>query len=168
MTERTQVFERGDWSFGAAGTIPGPVRTMGSEFPVEGLAFDAGTNEQAFLQLAAQDYGQGNVTVRIEWYADTASSGDVVFGASLAAITPNTDTQDIETKAFDAENTVTDTHLGTTGQRLHSCDIAVPNLDSLANGDAVWLRIRRLGADGADTMTGDAIITRVKVLYSDV
>ena len=99
--------------------------------------------------------------------SDTASSGGITYGASLAAITPNVDTQDIETKAFATENTASDTHLGTTGQRQHSFAVTVSNLDSLAADDEVYLRIRRVPADGGDTMTGDAIITRVIVTYSD-
>lgn len=144
-----------------------PVVNFGTNFPVPGLAFDTTTQEAAFFRFLALLYGSGNVTVTIDWYADTATSGGVVFGASLAAITPDTDTQDIETKAFATENTGSDTHLGTTGQRLHRMTITVSNLDSLAAGDYVVLRLRRVPADGSDTMTGDCIVTRVTVSYSD-
>ena len=103
----------------------------------------------------------------VDWYADSASANGVAFGASLAAVTQNTDTTDIETKAFATEVIASDTHLGTTGQRLHSFDIVVTNLDSIASGDDVTLRLRRAPSDGGDTMTGDAIVTRVTVSYSD-
>ena len=144
-----------------------PVQNQGTNFPVAGLACDGTTQETAYFRLPALDYGSGNVTVRVDWYADTASANGVTFGASLACITPNTDTQDIETKAFATENTASDTHLGTTGQRLHSFDITVSNLDSLTAGDDVTLRLRRVPADGSDTMTGDAVVVRVTVEYSD-
>jgi hypothetical protein len=144
-----------------------PVLFQGTNFPVSGLAFDTSTQETCFFKLPGWLYGSGTITVRIEWYADTATSGGVTFGASIAAITPNTDTQDIETKAFATENTGSDTHLGTTGQRLHTFDITVSNLDSIAADDAVWLRLRRVPADAGDTMTGDCIVTRVTVIYSD-
>lgn len=144
-----------------------PVLFQGTNFPVAGLAFDTTTQEACFFRLPALNYGSGNVTVTVYWYADSASSGGVTFGASLAAITADTDSQDIETKAFATENTASDTHLGTTGQRLHSFDIAVSNLDSLTALDDVTLRLRRVPADGGDTMTGDAIVTRLVVSYSD-
>jgi hypothetical protein len=144
-----------------------PVLGQGTNFPVDGLAFDASTQETCFFRLPALAYGSGNVTVTVDWYADTASANGITFGASLAAITQNTDTQDIETKGFATENTASDTHLGTTGQRLHTFDITVSNLDSLANGDDLTLRLRRVPADGGDTMTGDAIVTRVVIAYSD-
>lgn len=144
-----------------------PTQVAGTNFPVPGLAFDATTQETVYFRFPAVSYGSGNVTVTVDWYADTASTNGIVFGASLAAITQNTDTQDIETKAFATENTASDTHLGTTGQRLHTFDITVSNLDSIASGDDVTLRLRRAPADASDTMTGDAIVTRVIVSYSD-
>jgi hypothetical protein len=146
--------------------FPGLVKN-GSSFPVTGLAFDAASDEVAYWTFYAAAYGSGNVTVRVFWYADTASSGDVVWEAQLAAITANTDTQDVETKALATANTATDTHLGTTGQRLHSIDITMSNLDSLAAGDSVWLRLARDANNAADTMTGDAIVEKVVLTYSD-
>lgn len=166
MATITQAFEPGDALFPTSNPAA-PTQVQGTNFPVPGLAFDATTQETCFFRFAATSYGSGNVTVTVEWYADTASANGVVFGASLAAITPDSDSQDIETKAFAAENTASDTHLGTTGQRLHSFAITVSNLDSIAAADDVTLRLRRVPSDGSDTMTGDAIVTRVKVSYSD-
>lgn len=139
----------------------------GTNFPAVGLAYDAAADEAAFWMLRATNYGSGNVTVKLHWYADTASSGDVIWGCQLAAITANTDTQDVETKSLATANTATDSHLGTTGQRLHEIDVTVSNLDSLANGDAVWLRVYRDADAGGDTMSGDAVLTGVFVSYSD-
>lgn len=150
-----------------ASTFPAFSKVNGTNFPVTGLAYDAAADEAAFWKLGAILYGSGNLTLDLEWYADTASSGVVRWGAAIAAITPDTDSQDIETKAFATENTVDDTHLGTTGQRLHRASITISNLDSLAAGDVVWLRIRRVGSNGADTMTGDAILVKATLSYSD-
>lgn len=148
-------------------SFPAIVQADGTSVPVRGLAYDAASVEAAFWHIEAVSYGSGNVSVKIEWYADTATSGDVIWGVQLAAITPNTDTQDVETKALATANTATDTHLGTTGQRLHTITVTVTNLDSIANADAVWLRVYRDAAAGGDTMTGDAILTLVTVSYSD-
>lgn len=143
--------------FGAAGT----------NFPVESLAFDAATEETCYFPFQAINYGSGNITAKIEWYAASASSGGVTWGCSLAAITPNTDTQDIETKAFATENTAADSHLGTTGKRLHEISCTISNLDSVANGDWCMLRVARKVADANDTMTGDALLTSIILEYSD-
>lgn len=144
--------------------FPSAVRN-GANFPVFGLAYDAAADEAAFWSFRATNYASGNLTVDVDWYADTTSSGDVVWESQLAAITPNTDTQDVETKALATLNTVTDTHLGTTGQRLHRCTITASNLDSLAIDDVVWLRLARDANNAADTMTGDAILVKVTVTY---
>ena len=141
--------------------------TAGTNFPVVALAFDAATAESVYTALRAASYGSGNLTLVLQWYADTASSGDVVWGAQIAAITPDTDSQDVETKAFATAATVTDSHLGTTGQRLHQCSITISSLDSLAADDCVALRIYRDAADVADTMTGDALLVMAELSYSD-
>lgn len=139
----------------------------GTNVPVVGLAYDAAADEAAFWHLRAINYGSGNLTVKVLWYADTGSSGDVIWGVQLAAITANTDTQDVETKTLATANTATDTHLGTTGQRLHEIDVTVSNLDSLANGDEVWVRIYRDADAAGDTMSGDAVLVGAVVSYSD-
>lgn len=166
MATVRHILEPGDAQFQTANPAA-PTLVQGTNFPVPGLAFDATTQETCYFPFAAESYGSGNLTIRIQWYADTASANAIVFGASLAAITPNTDTQDVETKAFDTENTASDTHLGTTGQRDHEFSITVTNLDSLASGDDCVLRLRRVPADAGDTLTGDVIVKRVIIEYSD-
>lgn len=152
-----------------ATAFPQYLRVAGSSFPVTGLAYDASTDEAAFWKFFAHNYGSGNITLTILWYADTASSANVVWEAQMSAITPNTDSQDVETDGLATLNFVQDTHLGTTGQRVHSCDIAISNLDSLAAGDLVHLRIARdaNGTSATDDMTGDAILIMAIVAYSD-
>ncbi len=150
-----------------AANFPAYVKTNGTNFPVTALAFDAAATETAYWRMRAANYGGGNLVAEIEWYADSASSGDVVWEASIAAITPETDTQDIETKAFATAQTVTDSHLGTTGQREHRALLTISNLDSLADKDDLTLKFSRLGASGSDTMTGDALLVRVVLTWSD-
>lgn len=147
--------------------FPQIVQANGTNIPVRGLAFDASTDEAVFFVFRAVSYGSGNLTVTLDWYADTASSGDVVWSAAIAAITPDTDTQDIETDSLATANTVTDSHLGTTNQRLHRASITVSNLDSLAADDYVVLQILRDADNGSDSLTGDAVLVRVTVSYSD-
>jgi len=146
--------------------FPALVRANGTNIPVSGMAFDAATDEALFFYFRAADYTTGNVDVDLDWYADTATSGNVVWGAQLAAITPNTDTQDVETDTLQTQATFTDGHLGTTGQRLHRCTVTITSLDSLAADDHVWVKITRVGSSGSDTMSGDAILINVQISYS--
>lgn len=147
--------------------FPQLVKANGTNIPVSGYAFDASAVEALFFDFEATAYGSGNVTVRLRWYADTASTGAVVWGAQSAALTPNTDTQDVETDGLAAAATTTTTHLGTTGQREHETTITITASDSLAAGDTVRLRVYRDAAAGGDSLAGDAILTRVTVTYSD-
>jgi hypothetical protein len=147
--------------------FPQLVKANGTNIPISGYAFDASAIEDMFLDFEAVSYGSGNVTVRLRWYADTASTGAAVWGAQLSANTPNTSTQDVETDTLATAATTTTTHLGTTGQREHETVVAVSSLDALASGDTVRLRVYRDATNAADTMTGDAILVRVSVSYSD-
>lgn len=139
----------------------------GTNFPVVGLAYDAAAAENAYWLLRAVSYGSGNLTVDLDWYADTATSGVIRWGVAIAAITPDSDSQDVETKSLATAQTADDTHLGTTGQRLHRIAVTVSNLDSLAANDDVWVKVYRDAANAADTMTGDAVLVGVTVSYSD-
>lgn len=147
--------------------FPQLVQADGTTIPVRGLAFDASTLEACFFVFRAISYGSGNLTLAVDWYADTASSGDVVWGAAIAAITPDSDSQDIETDSLATASTVTDSHLGTVGQRLHRASITISNLDSLAADDYVALQFYRDAANGSDTMTGDGIVVGLTLSYSN-
>ena len=149
--------------------FPAYTKINGTSFPVPTLAYDAATDEAAFWSLIASNYGSGNVTLTIFWYADTATTANVVWEAQLAAITANTDTQDVETDGLATLNFVQDTHLGTTGQRVHSCVITISNLDSLAADDYCTLRIARdaNGTNATDDMAGDAMLLCATLSYSD-
>lgn len=153
--------------YGGSGIAPpNYTRVLGTNSPVMGLAFDPSTDEGCFWAFQISGYTSGNLTLLIPWYADSASSGNVVWEARIQAITADTDTQDVETDGFASSNYVQDTHLGTTGQRLHQATITISNLDSLADGDWVRIELRRdaNGTNATDDMTGDAIIWELVTL----
>lgn len=152
-----------------ATNFPAYVKTNGSNFPVSGLAYDATTDESAFWKFRATSYGSGNLTLDIYWYADTASTNNVVWEAQISAITANTDTQDVETDGLATLNFVQDTHLGTTGQRVHQCAITISNLDSIAANDVIHIRIARdaNSTSATDDLAGDSILLMAILSYSD-
>jgi len=151
-----------------AATGPEYKRFQGTNFPVSCLAFDAAADEVVYFKRRLLNYGSGNFTFEVSWYADTASSGDVVWGVSVALMTADADAQDEETKALATETTVTDSHLGTVAQRPMKAIVVVTNLDSAASGDELYVRVRRIGSNGSDTMLGDALLTLLVMTYSDV
>lgn len=150
-----------------ASAFPQYVKANGTNFAISGLAYDAAAEEKAYWKAKAYNYGSGNLALVLRWYADTGSSGDIMWGCRLAAIAPDTDTTDVETKALATQQTVTDTHLGTTGQRVHTCTLTIANLDGLVADDELWIEISRVAANVADTMTGDGILIDAELQYSD-
>lgn len=139
----------------------------GTNFPVSGLRYDAAADEAAFWKIDSFGYGSGNLTLDIDWQAENATSGVVRWEGAIAAITPDTDSQDVTTKAFATATTFDDTHLGTTGKRVMTAQITLSNLDSIAASDLVWIRIRRIGSNAADTMANDAWLLQARLTYSD-
>jgi hypothetical protein len=146
--------------FAAGASFPG--------FPERGLAFDAALDQYTYFKRRIAGYGTGNLTLNLLWWADSASSGNVRWSGALAALTPGVDTQDVTTDTMATETVVTAAHLGTVGRRMHLTSIVLTNLDSLANGDRLSLRVGRLGfSDGADTMAGLAVLSGLELTYSD-
>ena len=165
----TQYFTPEEASFLVAAGFPQFVNTQGSAFGVTGLSFDGAGSlpQEAAWKFTPALYGGGDVTVDIIWYGLGAASGAVTLGSGLAAITPNTDTQDPTTKTFAASPPVTTSHLGTAAKRLHKTTITLTGsqLDNMATGDEVWVRAYRMPGAGTDTLTAAIVVTSVRVSY---
>ncbi|MFI6296840.1 hypothetical protein ACIBEJ_34985 [Nonomuraea sp. NPDC050790] len=135
----------------------------------EWLAYDPSTAKDAYWELEAFAYpvSAPDITVRVVWGAATATTGVVRWSAQLAAITPETDSQDAETKTYATAVTVDDTHLGTTAKRLMAATITITgaSLDSVTGSDEVWLKLTRVADHANDTLLGDAWLKSVGVSY---
>ena len=152
-----------------ASAFPQYIKSSGTNFPVTGLAYDATAAETAYWKFQPINYGSGNITCDVIWYADTSttSTHGVTWQVAIAAITPGTDTTNVETKAFATAQSAS-TDLGSTNaQKLMKTTITISNLDSIAAVDEVWLSVNRLVSDANDDLTGDAILTSVRLAYSD-
>ncbi|MFI7125977.1 hypothetical protein ACIBQ1_09805 [Nonomuraea sp. NPDC050153] len=147
--------------------FPQMVRVEGTNQPVTGLAFDGAgtTSEYAFWKFSPFKYGSGNLSVDVIWYAASGTSGTVDWAAGVACITPNTDTEDVQSAGFGSSPLATGTHLGTTARRLHKTTITITDTDSMAAGDECWLRLAR--NPSTDSITADVIVTSVRLSYSD-
>ncbi|WP_188188031.1 hypothetical protein [Nonomuraea sp. SYSU D8015] len=149
--------------------FPQYVRNYGSQFTVSGLAYDASASEVAYWKFATFGYGSGNITCDVIWYADTSTtaSDGVTWQVAIAAITPGVDTQNVETKALAANQQASTDLGGTSPQKLMKTTVTITNLDSVAADDEVWIKVTRLVSDAGDDLTGDAILTSVRLSYSD-
>jgi hypothetical protein len=155
----TQQWLAADCDVGSS-NIPEFVLIQGTNNPVPGVAFGT-ANQAIFKTFVANDYGSGNLTVKLGWYSRSGStSSTTTWGAAIQCITPG-DAQSIETDSFATETTQATTVNGT-AKGLTETSITVSNLDSIAAGDTVTLRIRMT----AKGMTGDAILETISVAYS--
>lgn len=124
-------------------------------FPV--YDFDPDTVEYMdFSCRLSNDYAGGGLTLTGPWFASTAVSGNVRWGAAIRRI--DNDGVNVGTAHTYDYNDVTDAAPGTLGQKT---EFTIPftngaDMDNLAAGETFILRIRRNATDGADTMTGDA------------
>jgi hypothetical protein len=149
-----------------AAAFPQFTRNYGTNGPVTWLAYDATVTESAYWELTAFAYGSGPLSLDIIWGAATATSGAVRWSAQVACISPG-DAQDPETKAYAAASTVDVSHLGSSAKRLMRATIEVANVDAIAAGDEVWVKISRVGGIGGN-LTGDAWLKSALLSYSDV
>lgn len=149
----------------AASNIPELITTQGTNFPECGWAFGTANEAIFFPRVYFNNYGSGNVSLLIDWYARTVGtvSGSVTWGGALSVITPS-DAQSVLTDAFATENTQATT-TSSTGNGLVRTTLVISNLDSLAANDTVKIRLR---ATAFTTFTGDAVVLGVTVNYSDV
>lgn len=132
----------------------------GTTIPVAGYLFS--TNGDVFFRrFCARAYLSGNLTCRVRWYSKTGqTTGDIQWSAAIAAVTPG-DAQSVLTKAL-ATATNTTTTVNSTARGDTTTDVTISNLDSLAEGDDVWLAVSKIGG----TMTGGAVVVGVEILYA--
>jgi hypothetical protein len=124
------------------------------------LEYDAATEESGtFVGVINEAMSlTSGLTVRIWWMADTATSGNVRWGAQLE----RTGT-DLDSDAYDTNAQVTSAANATSGIESVA-SITLTTIDSLAAGDRFRLRVYRVAADATnDTMTGDAQLVAVEV-----
>jgi hypothetical protein len=127
------------------------------------LDYDAATQEGAvFRGVLPSQYAGGGVTIDLFWMATSATSGDVKWEAAWEE--NDTSNNDLDSDAFGTASTQTTTANGTSGKVAKSAiTISHANMGSPAAGDPYRLRVRRLAADAADTMTGDAELMSLHV-----
>lgn len=121
------------------------------------LDFDPSTQESCFFIFTMpQNYASAPV-LRVQWMAN-ATSGNVIWGAQLGAITPADADTPIE-HAGAAATTATTNVNATEANRLTQSTITFANLDSVAAGDLVVIRLYRDAA--TDTCSVDAALVDV-------
>jgi hypothetical protein len=133
--------------------------TLDTRNSIAVLDFDDATDESAiFVSVCPEGANLASgLSIRLIWTATTATSGAVVWDASLERMTT-----DIDTGSFDTAASVTTTTNATSGVPNYST-ITLTTIDSLEVGDGFRLKINRDANNANDTMTGDAELIAVEV-----
>jgi len=128
-------------------------------------AFDT-TEEEAILTsslIMPSAYTGSGLFAKIQFFMATATSSNVVWDVSVEAVTPDTDTLDLEaSKSWDSVNSGTAAVPGTAGD-LSDVSITLTNADSIAVGDYFRLHIRRDCDHASDAAAGDACLICVEI-----
>jgi len=126
------------------------------------LTFDDTTDENVvFEDVMSADYSSGNLTVKIYWVADTATTGTVEWRAFFERM--DAGVLDIDADSFATAQTGSDTTAGTAGIiTVTSIVLTQAQADGITPEDAYRLKIERNTAVGGN-MTGDAQVLRVTV-----
>ena len=169
-----QSFDGTVWKSGGGGDFLGSFDANDALFPSSDpavansrnahpvLAYDDTVTEQViFSGVISKDYAGGNLSVNIDWVAETATSGDVTFGVSFERIAAGG--TDIDSDSFAAERTSTDTTNGTSGIVTRTTiTFTKAQADGIVAGDAFRLKVRRGNLSG-DTMTDDAQVLQISL-----
>ena len=133
-----------------------------AQIPV--LTFDPGATEEEmdWKCYMPAHYDGGGVTLHITWSGGAAvGTGNVIWSAQFKSVTIDTD--DLDTKAFAAQNDSTaDTTASASGETVDST-IAFTDgadMDSVAAGEPFFLRIAR--SRRTPRRTSDEILVRIE------
>lgn len=138
-----------------------PQLTLVNRRPV--LAFDATTQETCQWTSIAPQGLTGTLTAVISYIMASATTGGVIFGVALEAITDG-DATDLDAgDSFDTDNENGDLTVPGTAGHIDQISITLTNADSLAAGDYFRLRLRRDPADANDDATGDCYVLSVEL-----
>jgi hypothetical protein len=128
------------------------------------LEFNDTTAQSAvFRGVMARNYNGGGVTVRLEWMAATATTGNVKWNAQIERHQSAVD--DLDADSFATAQTTISVAPVNSGLITYA-SIALTNgaqMDSLAVGEGFRLRVTRDAADGGDTMTGNSQVLTIEL-----
>lgn len=143
----------------------------GSNAPIPVLAFDGGsTNETVFWTVPLLGYGSGTLTLDVYWRPATSTTGTHTarWGAAIASLTANSDTDAVGSSTFGTAVEVNDDVLGTTAGRPHMVQITGLDVTGLANEDILTVQLYRDASNTTDDdLTEDAYVFYCVLSYSD-
>jgi hypothetical protein len=141
---------------GAAG--PSAACRIGTNIIGAELEFDASTTESGQIAAGIVPASYSSISLRFIWRS-AATTGNVVWCAQTISIAPG----ESGDPAWNTEQCATaDAAQGTT---LQDNDATISSLTTtgFASGERWMLNVYRKGADGSDTMSGDALLIGIVI-----
>lgn len=109
-------------------------------------------------------YGGATLNMDIHFFMATANTGDIVMVAYVEALTPNSDTLDMEaTASWDVGNSQSMSLVGSTAGDPLRISIPLTNDDNTAAGDLVRFGIKRDTDDADDDASGYLYVTCIEI-----
>jgi hypothetical protein len=144
------------------GAAVGAVETTTNKVLYRTLDFDQTTQEFAgFVLPMPSSWNEGTITFRAVWTA-ASSSGGVAWALQAVAFSDD----DALDTAYGTEQVVTDTLIATGDVHRTSESSAITVGGSPAASDLVAFRVKRVPANGSDTLAADARLLGVEVFIT--
>jgi hypothetical protein len=144
-----------------SGTTAPSTGTTGTDFDTLDHP-DGSTTGQKFEWQVPGDYDSGDLTVKAVYVMSTSVAGDVVLGRAAEIADVSAGTVDTATYA-EANTTVT---VPSTLDEPTRSDIFTISEGDFSAGDSIVFLIKRIGANGSDTHTGDWQVIAYEVSYT--
>lgn len=138
-------------------------RTLSNGLPLQCLAFDSASDEEAYAKFVLPKRWNGStVSFQVYW---TAASGSGTVRWDLAAYAMSDDDgMNITPGTIDDNNAVTDTLLAANDLHItDSVQITLGITPAIVDGDMLWWKIKR--DTGIDTLAADAEFLGVKIVW---
>ena len=133
------------------------------------LSFDATAEEAALTPSFSMpgQYAGGTLIATLHLFAASEATNGAVFDVFVEAVTPDTDTLDLEAASgWDTANSAIIEFGATTAGDAVDLQITLANKDSVAAGDLVRLGVRRDTDSGDDDASGDIFLTALELWES--
>lgn len=155
-----------DGSTGNASAQPDRVKSSASAPSIHfnRLLFDASTDEHAYFAIPIPGNYASSPVLKLKWQAN-ATTGNVVWGARIGAITAG-DAETPQEKALATAQTTTTSVNTTEANREIETTITITNTDSVAAGDSAYLLIYRDADNASDTCSVDAAMLNSTLEYT--
>ncbi len=127
-------------------------------------AFDASTDEHLWWTITVPDNYASGGTLRLLWAANSTTTANVVWGASVGAITAAD--ADTYLEHVQATATTATTAVNTTEARRVIETTISPSMDSMAADDLVTIVVYRDANNGSDTCSVDVELLSVVLEYT--